>query len=434
MKVVCDISLLGIFLYGKKCGLFRTAENFIMALKESKECDLTFCSSLSFETWAKSLNYTMQNQLGQDIFFIGQNQREKTRKRAYDSLFNLKRYAGSKGWCRTEFLPDFVPNFLGYKFDLISPKDLDSQNIFHSLYHRLPSISKLKKNINNFLTVHDIIPIMYPHLCGIDEKLSNFDKNFNLKQSLDSLNKESWIICISNSTRNDLCNFLENKIDPQKIFVISWGAAADIFYPCSNLEKFNSIKIKYNLPSAPYILSLSPLDTRKNLNHLIQCFLDLIEQEKIKDLYLVLAGDIPSYSSYDSIFKAVSSYPHLKERIIFTGYVDDQDLASLYSNALVFVYPSLYEGFGLPPLEAMQCGTPVITSNTSSLPEIVGNAGIMLDPHDVDGLCESLFKLYQQTSLQNILSLQSINQAQKFSWSKCIQETIAAYQYSLSQS
>jgi glycosyltransferase involved in cell wall biosynthesis len=96
------------------------------------------------------------------------------------------------------------------------------------------------------------------------------------------------------------------------------------------------------------------------------------------------------------------------------------------------LYPSFYEGFGLPPLEAMQCGVPVITSNKSSLPEVVGDAGIMIEPTDTDGLCQSILDIYNKPSLREAMSLKSLEQAEKFSWEKCTQETIAAYKTALS--
>ena len=103
----------------------------------------------------------------------------------------------------------------------------------------------------------------------------------------------------------------------------------------------------------------------------------------------------------------------------------------MYSGATTFVYPSFYEGFGLPPLEAMQCGVPVITSNTSSLPEVVGGAGIMIYPTDSDALCQGMYKLYTQSSLRESMTLRSIEQAKKFSWQKCTQQTIDVYKLAL---
>ena len=110
-----------------------------------------------------------------------------------------------------------------------------------------------------------------------------------------------------------------------------------------------------------------------------------------------------------------------------TGYVPDKDLAPLYSGAMMFVYPSFYEGFGLPPLEAMQCGVPVITSNTSSLPEVVGEAGMMVDPQDADELCQAMLKIYNSAEVRQKMSVDSLAQAQKFSWKRCAEQTIDTY-------
>ena len=208
------------------------------------------------------------------------------------------------------------------------------------------------------------------------------------------------------------------------------AADRDRFYVCEDSQKVKSIRSKYRIPDTPYILSLGTLEPRKNIDTLIKGFARLVQEQNLKDLHLVLVGT--HGWQYEKIFDEISKSGSVKDRIIFTGYVDDADLAALYSAALVFVYPSFYEGFGLPPLEAMQCGTPVITSNTSSLPEVVGDAGIMLDPKDTDGLCHSIFEIYGQSALRESMSRKSSEQAKKFSWEKCIQETIDVYKTALS--
>ena len=191
----------------------------------------------------------------------------------------------------------------------------------------------------------------------------------------------------------------------------------------------DAVQLKYGIPRGPYILSLGTLEPRKNIVHLIRSFAQLVAQENLPDLSLVLAG--AAGWDYGSIFEELTRYPQLKQRIIFTGYVADEDLSPLYSGALVFVYPSFYEGFGLPPLEAMQCGTPVITSNTSSLPEVVGGAGIMLNPSDHEGLCQQMLAIYRSSALREELSARSLEQARKFSWTACARQTAAAYRRAL---
>lgn len=134
------------------------------------------------------------------------------------------------------------------------------------------------------------------------------------------------------------------------------------------------------------------------------------------------------------IFQAASHNPQLKSRIIFTGYLPDRDLSAIYSGATAFVYPSLYEGFGLPPLEAMQCGIPVITANTSSLPEVVGNAGILIDPTQDDDLCQAILNLVHDAPLQADLAQRARQRATQFSWARCAQQTAEIYQIAAANS
>ena len=161
----------------------------------------------------------------------------------------------------------------------------------------------------------------------------------------------------------------------------------------------------------------------------IKCFSRLAQDNALNDLSLVLVGT--KGWAFDPIFKEIAANPKIRDRIIVTGYVDDKYLAPLYSGAMMFVYPSFYEGFGLPPLEAMQCGVPVITSNTSSLPEVVGKAGIMIDPEDADALCQAMLTIYDSTEVRQKMSADSLAQASKFSWQKCAEQTINAYKASI---
>ena len=116
-----------------------------------------------------------------------------------------------------------------------------------------------------------------------------------------------------------------------------------------------------------------------------------------------------------------------QDRIIFTGYVLDNDLSAIYSGAVAFIFPSLYEGFGLPVLEAMQCGTPVISSNSSSLPEVVGDAGILIDPKDEDHLCQAMLDVLTDSNLRESLRKKGLERAKQFSWKKCADQTVEIY-------
>jgi glycosyltransferase involved in cell wall biosynthesis len=209
-------------------------------------------------------------------------------------------------------------------------------------------------------------------------------------------------------------------------------AASDNFYPCADPKELSSVRAKYGIPTdAIYFLGLSTLEPRKNIDQLIRCFARLVSDQGLKDLRLVLVG--AKGWDYNKIFEAISSLEISKDHIILTGYVAEEDLAALYSGALAFVYLSLYEGFGLPPLEAMQSGTPVITSNTSSLPEVVGNAGIMLDPLDADAICQSMLEVYRNGALRAEMTRKSLERAMLFSWTKCVRESVSAYRSALAE-
>jgi glycosyltransferase involved in cell wall biosynthesis len=293
---------------------------------------------------------------------------------------------------------------------------LKRADVFHSPYYSIPESVRTVTSLKRFLTVYDLIPILHSQYCGagVEE---------GARKILDSVGPEDGFICISHATRDDLCNY-KSEIDASRVFVTHL-AASEFFYRCSDQESVSLVREKYGIPDAPYFLSLSTLEPRKNIDHSIRCFARLIEEQGLKDLYLVLTG--MKGWKYEEIFETLSGCKSAKDRIILTGYVADEDLAALYSSALAFVYPSFYEGFGLPPLEAMQCGTPVITSNTSSLPEVVGEAGIMLDPTDVDGLCHSMLSIYESRTLREDMSRKSLERAKRFNWQKCVRETIEAY-------
>jgi glycosyltransferase involved in cell wall biosynthesis len=155
----------------------------------------------------------------------------------------------------------------------------------------------------------------------------------------------------------------------------------------------------------------------------------VVEKYGIEDLYFVLVGT--KGWDFDSIFDRLNSCTLSRDRFIVTGFVPDEHLAAIYSEAMMFVYPSLYEGFGLPPLEAMQCGVPVITSNTSSLPEVLGNAGIMIDPKNSSELENAMYSLYANEELRKHLSEKGMERAKLFSWQKCAEQTVDVYRKSI---
>ncbi|MFZ0751992.1 MAG: glycosyltransferase family 1 protein, partial [Pyrinomonadaceae bacterium] len=182
-----------------------------------------------------------------------------------------------------------------------------------------------------------------------------------------------------------------------------------------------------------YFLSLAAPQPRKNLAHLIRCFFRLLEEQPGLDVKLVLAGSKSQGWMYDEVFEAAAAAPKYRDRVAFTGFVADEDLAALYSGALGFIFPSLYEGFGLPPLEAMACGTPVISSDATALPEVVGGAGLMVKPTDEDALCEAMLNLLNDSRLRQELRRKGLERASEFSWQRCAAETVNVYRTAVSE-
>ena len=290
-------------------------------------------------------------------------------------------------------------------------------DIYHSPFYPLCEGLPCKVRV---LTVYDLIPILFPDF---------FDQSVcaQIAYTLATIAPQDHVLAISHSTRDDLLGHFPCK--PNHVHVTHLAACPRIFHRVNDGNAIDPVKRKYRIPEGPYLLSLCTLEPRKNLEHVIKCFAHICRFKEIDDLCLVLTGAIGW--DYDRIFSAIGAAPDIRKRIILTGFVPDNELAALYSGANAFIYMSKYEGFGLPPLEAMQCGVPVISSNTSSLPEVIGDAGIMIDPNDEIALCSSIVEIYLDRQKHRELTIKSLNRAAQFSWEQTALDTIKAYRYAL---
>jgi glycosyltransferase involved in cell wall biosynthesis len=238
------------------------------------------------------------------------------------------------------------------------------------------------------------------------------------------IKKCDFVICISESTKADLLG-LRPDLDPARVLVIYW-AASDLFQPCNDPERIAAVLSAYGVPSrSPYILSVATLAPHKNIETLIRVFHRLTSTVDLPDLRLVLAG--AKGWKADALLSRAGVPPAALNKVIFTGYISDEDLPVLYSGALVFAYPSLYEGFGLPLLEAMKCGTPVVSSNTSSLPEVIGEGGVTVSPQDEEAWLEALIRIIDRPEFREKMRSRALKQASKFSWERSAQQTLRAY-------
>jgi glycosyltransferase involved in cell wall biosynthesis len=290
---------------------------------------------------------------------------------------------------------------------------MESDAYFSPFHPLIPELS-MNPSIRKAIVVHDLIPFVHPEL------LVNNDLCFMLQKIANHITPDLLIFTVSENSKCDIKHFYP-PIASDKLIVIPEGASPH-FHFCTDKTKIDSVLKKYGIPTdCPYITSIAAQDDRKNFAAVIYAFEKLCQKypDKFTDLRLVLTG--PETSNHTvKIQKAIDSLSgDCKKRFIHVGYVDETDLPYIYNGASCFCFMSLYEGFGLPVLEAMQCGTPVITSNTSSLPEVVGDAGIMLDPHDVDGLADTFTHVISNENLRNEMTAKGFEQAKKFSWNIC---------------
>jgi len=216
------------------------------------------------------------------------------------------------------------------------------------------------------------------------------------------------VIAISESTKRDIVSLLE--IEEEKISVTHLGVDKR-FRPVTEEQELAGVRRKYNLPPK-YILYVGLIEPRKNLEALVDAYhADSLHTE----FDLVLAGNLGW--GYAPLLEKVAN-SRIRNRIHMPGYIADTDLPALFSMAATFAYPSVYEGFGLPVLEAMACGTPVITSQVSSLPEVAGDAAILVDPSDRKALALALQKVLSDDHLRKSLSEKGIRRARLFTWEK----------------
>lgn len=300
------------------------------------------------------------------------------------------------GWHRF-YLPLPVEWFAG-------PVDL-----FHSPNFILPPVRRAK----TLLTVHDLSFIRHPQgaVPGLRKWLNRVVPR--------SLARADHILADSESTRQDLVDIFN--LPPETITVVGAGVEAR-FRPVTDAARLETVRRRYRLPPAEkFILSLGTLEPRKNFTGLIRAY----NQSPVRETHhLVIAGG--KGWLYDDIFAAAAGSP-VSGRIHLIGFVDDDDLPALYSLADIFAYPSHYEGFGIPVIEAMACGTPVVCANNSCLPEVAGQAALQITATDIPALAGALHSMASNPHLRRQASQAGLQQAQKFTWPAAAQRLLAVY-------
>jgi glycosyltransferase involved in cell wall biosynthesis len=225
------------------------------------------------------------------------------------------------------------------------------------------------------------------------------------------------IIAISQSTKHDLVNLL--KVNPKKISVVYQGYDDNTYQVIADLNKVEACRKKYKIHGS-YIFNVGSLNAKKNVPRLIEAFA-LLKKERGIHHKLVIAGK--RNWGDDDVFRTLKLLG-VEDEVLFPGYVPQVDLPMLMTGADVFVFPSLHEGFGIPLLEAMACGTPVITSNLTSMPEVVGDAGIKINPYSVNEIAEAIYTVISDNDIRNRMVKQGLERVKAFSWERTAREIL----------
>ena len=302
-------------------------------------------------------------------------------------------------------------NVLWYKLGLPVPVDAltGPADVFHFPDFVLPPVRRGA----TVVTVHDLSFMLVPE-CADERLRGHLERVVPI-----SVREADYVTADSENTRNDLMTLLD--VPPERVEVVYSGVDRR-FRPIADEAAHEAARRKYGL-NFPFMLYVGTIEPRKNLRRLLKAY-RIFRQQGRAQHKLVLAGGLGWL--YQDILHDVEELV-AEQEVVYLGRIPDDDLPVLYSLSDAFVFPSLYEGFGLPPLEAMACGTPVICSNTSSLPEVVGDAGILVPPEDVDGLALAMGALLNEPERRAVLGRRALERAQQFTWEAAAERVLSIY-------
>ncbi len=374
LKVLFDTS---IFTLPQKTGLYRVGLNVLKGICADPRLDVSLLISTSA---FQPVSFLMEN----DLEHLGQK------------LILMP----------TLFERAVNPNRITQSLTTGQMNTLKSHDVYFSTFFPTPDVIE-QAGLKTATFVHDIFAIRIPELLYTIPQAQKHHKKW-----IDELHSD-YLIFNSTFSQRD---FLSYRTDyPAEKTTVSYLGADKNFAPCAD-SQIAAVRKTYRIPTKKYFMTLSDNMPRKNIEHLIRSFIAFLKKTKATDISLVLAG--PHYlnnTKLDALKKTLSPY---RKQIIWTGFVDEADLPALYSGALAFVFPSLYEGFGLPVLEALSCGTPVICANNTSLPEVGGTAALYISGKKITETVNALQTMYQKPTARKRLKDKAAEQAAQFSWAK----------------
>jgi glycosyltransferase involved in cell wall biosynthesis len=287
--------------------------------------------------------------------------------------------------------------------------------LFHSPHYVLPMLTPCR----SVVTVHDVIHLLFPQY--LPSRLASHYARYMIRRALE---KTELVLTVSDSSKRDLLTFFE--VSPDKVVVIPNGIDSSITEGLS-VQELARVKERFQIFGRT-VLFVGNIKPHKNVERLIAAFAKVREDPEYSDLTLIVVGD--DISKYPSLRRTVERH-RVRGHVRFFGFVPELTLVALYKTADVFAFPSLYEGFGLPPLEAMANGTPVVTSNISSLPEVVGDAALTVDPYNIDQIAKAIGQILSDRALRSRLIADGYERAKQFSWESSVAQVHQAYQRAL---
>ena len=394
-KILFDATELSYFLEesGHRAGVFFVALNLFRELRKRKNVELVFCCNFKRYYFLKEVIDKVEEFQG--IELLKEN-----------SLINLF-FARLNHWAKFKnnkikyamlSFSRYYENIF-YKQNKKNLEQLKDFDIYFSPFQAPSEEILISKHLKRFRMLHDTIPILEAGKIPSNRRLWSY-------RIYNTITSNDFYVTNSECTRRDVLKYFNIREENIKTTLLGVN---DYFKPTKEQTE------------EKYIFSLCTLGKRKNLIFAIKNFFKFIEKNKINDLKLVLAGGVWNKFK-NELTEAIGEFDQSKIEVL--GYVKDEELPILYSNALMFIYPSLYEGFGLPVLEAMKCGCPVITSNISSLPEVIGHAGIQINPENDEELVSAYEKMYYDNFFRELCIERGLVRAKNFSWEVCVEQIV----------
>ena len=394
-KILFDATELSYFLEesGHRAGVFFVALNLFRELRKRKNVELVFCCNFKRYYFLKEVIDKVEEFQGIELL------KENSLINLFFARLNYwAKFKNSKIKYAMLSFSRYYENIF-YKQNKKNLEQLKDFDIYFSPFQAPSEEILYSKHLKRFRMLHDTIPVLGAGKIPTNRRLWSY-------RIYNTINSNDFYVTNSECTKKDVLKYFNIREENIKTTLLG---VDDYFKPTKEPNK------------EKYIFSLCTLGKRKNLIFAIKNFFKFIEKNKINDLKLVLAGGVWEKFKKELV-NTIGDFDQSKIEVL--GYVKDEELPRLYSNALMFIYPSLYEGFGLPVLEAMKCGCPVITSNVSSLPEVIGQAGIQINPECDEELIKAYEKMYYDNFFRELCVERGLIRANNFSWEKCANQVI----------